>query len=266
MGNSDNSQKLFQMYYFERILERISKSDYKGQIILKGGLLLSSIIGIDERTTRDMDATLKGIVVSEEKVIEIFNEILNLELHDGVLFKLVGVKKIRLEDDYNGFRINILATLDSNKTYIAIDLTVGDVITPREMKFNYNSLFENKKISVLAYTVETILAEKFQTVISRGILNTRMKDYYDIHMLIDTKIDEINTSNLVLAIKSTFTKRDTKFDISEFKLILEELNESVELPKMWKEYQNKNHYANDIDYSNTITAVEKIIKILEMSL
>ena len=265
LGDRDNSQKLFQMFYFERILERISISNYKGQIILKGGLLLSSIIGIDERTTRDMDATLKGIPVSEEKIIEIFKEILSIDLNENIRFEIINIKDIRLEDDYGGFKLNILASLDNNKTYPSIDLTVGDAITPREMNYSYKSIFEDKKISIMAYTLETILAEKFETVISRGVLNTRMKDFGDINFLMNGK-EKINEANLALAIKNTFDKRETKFDIDEFKLILNELKESIELNKTWNEFQNKVNYISKVDYLDTISAIGKIVEILEKEL
>ncbi|MDD3822080.1 MAG: nucleotidyl transferase AbiEii/AbiGii toxin family protein [Bacilli bacterium] len=265
LGDSDASQRLFQMFYFERILERISISKYKGQIILKGGLLLSSIIGIDERTTRDMDATLKGTLVSEEKILEIFSEILNIQLDDGVYFEIDNIKEIRLDGDYNGFKLNILATLDNNRTYVAIDLTVGDAITPREMNYNYNSIFDDKKISIMAYTLETILAEKFETVIRRGVLNTRMKDFGDIYSLINGK-DKINQLNLILAIKNTFSNRETKFDIDEFKLIVSELKESPEMNKRWKGFQSKVNYITKVEYSDTIKATEEIIEILETEL
>lgn len=265
LGDTESSQRLFQMFYFERILERISLSSYKGQIILKGGLLLSSIIGIDERTTRDMDATLKGIPVSEEKILEIFNEILSVQLDDGVRFEIDNIKEIRQDDDYDGFKLNILATLDNNRTYVAIDLTVGDAITPREMKYSYNSIFDDKKISIMAYTLETVLAEKFETVIRRGVLNTRMKDFGDIHYLVDGS-HKINQENLILAIKNTFAKRETKFDIDEFKLIVSELKESPEMNKMWKEFQNKVNYITKVEYLDTIKAIEKIIEILETEL
>lgn len=265
LGDSDASQRLFQMFYFERILERISISKYKGQIILKGGLLLSSIIGIDERTTRDMDATLKGTLVPEEKILEIFSEILNIQLDDGVYFEIDNIKEIRLDGDYNGFKLNILATLDNNRTYVAIDLTVGDAITPREMNYNYNSIFDDKKISIMAYTLETILAEKFETVIRRGVLNTRMKDFGDIYSLINGK-DKINQLNLILAIKNTFSNRETKFDIDEFKLIVSELKESPEMNKRWKGFQSKVNYITKVEYSDTIKATEEIIEILETEL
>ena len=160
-GNSDISQKFYQLFYFERILERISISNYRGQIILKGGLLLTSVIGDDERTTKDMDATLKGIPLTKNDVEKVFNEILNIDVDDGISFQIISIKDIRLDDEYGGFRLNILSKLGNNKTYVTIELTTGDVITPREMKYNYNCIFEDKKIPIMSYTLETILAEKF---------------------------------------------------------------------------------------------------------
>ena len=265
-GDNDSSLKLFQMFYFERLLERISKSNYKNGIILKGGVLLSSIIGENERTTKDLDATLKGIQLTRENIELIFNEILNVKIDDGVTFELINIKDIRLEDEYGGFSLNILASLDKNKTYITVELTTGDVITPREIKYSYNCIFEDKKISIMSYTLETIIAEKFQTIISRGVLNTRLKDFYDIYVLLNTKLDEINLETLKLAIRNTFNKRETKYDISEFYLIIDELKENNDLKRLWIEYQNKNNYSKTIDYTMTIESIEKIIKILEEEL
>lgn len=249
------------MFYFERILERISLSKYMGQIILKGRLLLSSIIGIDERTTKDMDATIKGIHLSLEKVQEVFTEILNIELKDGVNFDILSIKETRLDNEYDGFKISIIATLDNNKTHLSIDLTVGDIVTPIEIKYSYNSIFEDKKISIMAYTLETVLAEKFETLIRRGVLNTRMKDFADIYYL--TKENKLNYKNLIQAIKNTFSKRQTKFDIQEFKLILLELKDSPEMLEKWKKFQSKVNYITKIDYLDTIEATEKIIEVLE---
>ena len=262
-GNQIVTLNLFQMFYFERLLERISKSKYNGQIILKGGLLLSSIIGSDERTTKDMDTTLKGIPLTKEMIEKIFIEILNIDLNDGVSFEIISIKDIRFEDEYGGFRINILSKLDNNKTYITVELTTGDVITPKEVKYSYNCIFENKKIPIMAYPIETVLAEKFQTIISRGILNTRLKDFFDIHVLMNTKI---NNKTLIKAIINTFNKRNTLFDINEFYIIINELEESKAMNKLWIEYQNKNRYAEDIKYIDTIKSIEKIIKLLENEL
>lgn len=233
-GNSDISQKFYQLFYFERILERISKSSYRGKIILKGGLLLTSIIGDDERTTKDMDATLKGIPLTKNEVEKVFNEILNMDIDDEVLFKIISIKDIRLEDEYGGFRLNILSKLDNNKTYITVELTTGDVITPREIKYNYNSIFEDKKIPIMSYTLETILAEKFQTVVNRGLLNTRLKDFYDIYILVNTKMSELSKENLINAIKNTFKRRKTSLDIDQINEIINDLISDNNMNSLWE--------------------------------
>ena len=261
-GNSDISQQYYQLFYFERILERISKSNYRGQIILKGGLLLTSIIGDDERTTKDMDATLKGIRLSKEDVLKVFEEILKIDVNDDVTFKIISVKDIRLEDEYGGFRLNILSLLGNNKTYVTIELTTGDVITPKEMKYNYNSIFENKKIPIMSYTLETFLAEKFHTIVSRGLLNTRLKDFYDVYIIISTKYNELNENNLADAIKNTFKKRNTNIDIKQFNDIINELAISDDMNYLWQEYALKYSYAKQVKFEDTIKAINKIINIL----
>ena len=265
-GNSDISQKFYQLFYFERILERISISNYRGQIILKGGLLLTSIIGDDERTTKDMDATLKGIPLTKYDVEKVFNEILNIDIDDGVSFQIISIKDIRLEDEYGGFRLNILSTLDNNKTYITVELTTGDVITPKEMKYNYNSIFEDKKIPIMSYTLETVLAEKFQTIVTRGLLNTRLKDFYDVYILINTKINELSKDNLIKAIKNTFERRETNFDIEQFNEVINDLIDDNNMNNLWNEYVSKNSYAKGIKFNDTINSIKMIIEILESEL
>ena len=262
-GNSDISQKFYQLFYFERILERISISNYRGQIILKGGLLLTSIIGNDERTTKDMDATLKGIPLTKNDVEKVFNEILHIDIDDGVSFQIISIKDIRLEDEYGGFRLNILSKLDNNKTYITVELTTGDVITPREMKYNYNSIFEDKKIPIMSYTLETVLAEKFQTIVTRGLFNTRLKDFYDVYILINTKIDDLNRSNLIKAIKNTFKRRETNFDLEQFNEVINDLSNDNNMNNLWNEYISKNSYAKNVKFEDTINALKEIIEILE---
>ena len=262
-GNSDISQKFYQLFYFERILERISISNYRGQIILKGGLLLTSIIGDDERTTKDMDATLKGISLTKTNVEKVFNEILHIDIDDGVSFQIISIKDIRLEDEYGGFRLNILSKLDNNKTYITVELTTGDVITPREMKYNYNSIFEDKKIPIMSYPLETVLAEKFQTIVTRGLFNTRLKDFYDVYILINTKIDDLNRSNLIKAIKNTFKWRETNFDLEQFNEVIDDLSNDNNMNNLWNEYVSKNSYAKNVKFEDTINALKEIIEILE---
>ena len=193
------------MFFFERILDRISKSKYKDNIILKGGLLLSSIIGEDMRTTKDMDATLKSILLEKENVLLIMNEILNIEVYDNVSFEIIDIKDIREDDEYGGFKINIVGKLNRLRVNMFIELTTGDIITPKEMIFYYNCIFEENKIPIFAYTVETIIAEKFQTIISRNIANTRLKDFYDLSILLDDKVKRYNKRILMEAIKNTFS-------------------------------------------------------------
>ena len=265
-GNSDISQKFYQLFYFERILERISKSSYRGKIILKGGLLLTSIIGDDERTTKDMDATLKGIPLTKNEVEKVFNEILNMDIDDEVLFKIISIKDIRLEDEYGGFRLNILSKLDNNKTYITVELTTVDVITPREIKYNYNSIFEDKKIPIMSYTIETILAEKFQTVVNRGLLNTRLKDFYDIYILVNTKMSELSKENLINAIKNTFKRRKTSLDIDQINEIINDLISDNNMNSLWENAVSKNSYAKNIRFEDTIDAIKQIVEILESKL
>lgn len=213
-----------------------------------------------------MDATLKGIPLNKQKLEEIFNDIFSINIEDGVSFELVSIKDIRLEDQYGGYRLNILSKLDNNKTYITIELTTGDEITPREMKYSYNCIFEDKKIPIMAYTIETVLAEKFQTIISRGILNTRLKDFYDMYVLMNLKSSDIDNKILVSAIANTFKKRETLLDINEFNIIIDDLENDRNIKIQWLEYQAKNSYAKDINYEDTINSIKILIEILEKEL
>lgn len=224
---------------------------------------MTSIIGDDERTTKDMDATLKGISLTRNEVEKIFNEILSIDVGDGISFDIISIKDIRLEDEYGGFRLNILSKLSNNKTYITIELTTGDIITPREMKYNYNSIFEDKKIPIMSYTLETVVAEKLQTIVTRGLLNTRLKDFYDIYILMNVKENDLNKDNLIMSIQNTFKRRQTNLDVEQINEILEELINDSNMNNLWKEYVLKNPYAKNINFIDTLNALKKIIDILE---
>lgn len=261
-GDSTLSGQLYQMFFFERILERLSKSQYKHNIILKGGLLLSSIIGEDERTTKDMDATLKSMPLEKENIHSIFKEILSIDLKDDVTFEILDIKDIREEDEYGGFKVNIMATMDNLKIYLAVEITTGDKITPREIDYNYNSIFENKKIPILAYTTETIIAEKYHTVVARGLLNTRMKDFYDIYILISRNKDIINMDNLKIAIKNTFEHRKTEIDILEIQEIITDISKDKEMKNLWNNYQKNAIYAKGIKFEELFDSFKFITSIL----
>lgn len=262
-GDNNMSAQLYQMFFFERVLERISKSKYKNNIILKGGLLLASIIGENERTTKDMDATLKSLPLNTEKIANIFNEILSVDLEDEVKFEILDVKDIREEDQYGGVKINILSKMETLKIHLAIELTVGDKITPKEIIYNYNCIFENKKIPILAYTLETVIAEKYHCIVTRGIVNTRMKDFYDIYVLMKENKEKVDFDNLVKAIKNTFYKRNTTLDLLEIKETLQDIKKSERLSGLWKNYQLVASYSKDISFFKLFEPLEKITETIE---
>lgn len=262
-GNSTISAQLYQMFFFERILDRISKSKYKYNIILKGGLLLSSIIGEDMRTTKDMDATLKSIPLDKENIISIMTEILNIEVNDNVSFEIIDIKDIRKEDEYGGFKINVVGYLEKLRVNMFIEFTTGDKITPKEIEFNYNCIFENNKIPILAYTIETVISEKFETIISRNVATTRLKDFYDLGILLHDEYKNYNKTILVDAIKNTFKKRDTNLDIDEIKRTIELIKTDSVLKKSWSNYQQKFFWANRITYNSIIDKLEELVSLLE---
>ena len=251
---------MHQMFFFEHVLMRIASSKYKNNIILKGGVLLSSIIGEDLRTTKDMDTTLKSIHLNVNEVSKIFQEILETDIHDNVYFEIVDIKDIREEDEYGGFKLNVKGVFGKIKNNFFIEITTGDIITPREIEYKYNSIFEDKKINIMAYTIETVIAEKFHSIIIKNIITTRAKDFYDIYMLINKGI---NNDNLINAIKNTFIRRNTSYNIEYFKQVLNLLKEDNNIKNVYLNYQNKLEYARKVTYEYTLNALKIIIKILE---
>lgn len=265
-GNNNLAHHLHQMFFFEHVLMRLEKSKYRDNIILKGGVLLSSIIGEDLRTTKDIDATLKSLPLNIVSIRNIFEEILSIDIDDNVNFEIVNIKDIRLEDEYGGFRINVKGTFDKIRTNFFIEITTGDIITPREIKYKYNSIFEDKKINIMAYTIETIIAEKFESIISKNVTTTRAKDFYDLYMLVNNHKDDINNRNLVNAVENTFNKRNTEFNIGNFKEIVEILENSNAVKGVFTNYQSKLEYTKKVSFDDTIKAINKIIDILDTEL
>ena len=262
-GNNNLAHHLHQMFFFEHVLMRLEKSKYRDNIILKGGVLLSSIIGEDLRTTKDIDATLKSLPLNIVSIRNIFEEILSIDIDDNVNFEIVNIKDIRLEDEYGGFRINVKGTFDKIRTNFFIEITTGDIITPREIKYRYNSIFEDKKINIMAYTIETIIAEKFESIISKNITTTRAKDFYDIYMLMNKHKNSIHNKTLLTAIENTFNKRNAEFNIDRFKEIVEILETSDTLKKVFINYRDKLEYTKQVEFDDTIKEIKEIIHILE---
>ena len=253
------ANEVLQNYMFERILERLSVSKYKNNFILKGGLLLSSIMGIDTRTTMDMDTCIKGIDLTDEQLYEVLQEILNVDVGDNVSFEIKNSKPIREEDTYGGLRYNIVAKFDNIKVDLSIDIATGDLITPREIEYDYKMMFEDRTLKIMTYNIDSIIAEKFQTVIARGILNSRMKDYYDLYYLITYK--EFSKENLKKAIIKTFNKRDTEID--KIDDVLSEIKESEFLGEMWTSYSKQYSYSNNIKFEQVLSVIETLKKLIK---
>ena len=251
------TNEVLQNYMFERILERLSVSKYKYNFILKGGLLLSSIMGIDTRTTMDMDTSIRGIELSNEELYEVLNEILSIDVNDGVKFVIRNSEPIKEDDDYGGLKYNLLAQFDNLRVNLSMDIATGDIITPREIEYNYKMMFEDRSLKVMTYNIETIIAEKFQTVISRGVLNSRMKDYYDLYYLITNK--ECSKENLKLAIEKTFKQRET--EIESIDKGMSEIEKSDFIKDLWEAYCKKHKYANSIEFNTMIEKI-KLLKYL----
>ena len=259
-----NHYELLQRFMFERILERISVSKYQENFILKGGLLLSALFGINNRTTRDMDTTIKGLDISKEQMVKVLNEILNIDLKDGVKFELVDVTDIREEDEYGGNKYHLIGKLENLKINLDIDISTGDKVIPKELKYSYPSLFENKKILIYTYNAETIISEKIETILRRGQYNSRMKDYYDVHIFLSKFKDNIDIKNLKLSIKNTFDKRESLDYLKDYEQILDGISSYDRIVSLWNGYAKKNKYANDIKFEEIIKELKEFISSLDI--
>lgn len=253
---------LIQSFMFEALLKRISASKYKNKFIIKGGLLLSSIFGVNLRSTMDLDTTIKGLPLDRTTITKVINEIISIDLKDNIKLEIENIKDIREEELYSGFNINLKAEFDGLRTNLMIDITTGDVITYKEVQFEYKTLFDSETINIMTYNYETIIAEKFEAIISRNIDNTRMKDYYDLYMFVNLKWNDINKIILRKAIFNTSKKRDTLNYIEEADKYIELINEDSKLKSLWKNYQNNYVYAKDISFENTIDAIKVINGII----
>ena len=250
---------------FEGILEKLSKSKYSENFILKGGLLISSLIGVDMRSTMDMDTTLKGIPLNEESISNILNEILAIEIDADIEYKLIKLSPIRQEDVYEDFCASISCIFGKINATLNIDITTGDVITPREMNYSYSKILEEGTIPIMTYTIETILAEKFETISSRNITTTRARDFYDLYMIYSIYKDKIDKDILRKAIERTSKYRGSFETALQYKEIVELFRESETPKKLWKKYIQNNPYAKDVDFLDTISVYEEIGTVLNVN-
>ena len=260
-----NPNSLLQMCLFEGILEKLSKSKYSENFILKGGLLISSLIGVDMRSTMDMDTTVRGIPLNEDSISNILNEILAIEIDADIEYKLIKLSPIRQEDVYEDFCASISCVFGKINATLNIDITTGDVITPREMNYSYSKIIEEGTIPIMTYTIETILAEKFETISSRNITTTRARDFYDLYMIYSIYKDKINKDTLRKAIERTSKYRGSLEMALQYKEIVELFKESEAPKELWGKYVQNNLYAKDVDFLDTISVYKEIGDVLNIN-
>lgn len=257
--NNADARTLMRIYMMERFLERLAQSEYRDNFIIKGGILVTAMIGVAHRSTMDIDTSMKNLNLSAEDALRVVNQVKDIDLDDGVSFEVKDVSNIMDEMEYPGIRVTMNANVGRLITPLKIDISTGDVITPRAIEFNYDLLLEDRSISLWSYNLETILAEKLQTVLARGILNTRMRDFYDIRMLLDTYEDKVNKAVLKDAFAATCKKRGTDHLQEQAEEIIKIIEANEQLQVLWRAYEKKYSYAVDIDYASVISGVRKLM-------
>lgn len=257
--NNADARTLMRIYMMERFLERLAQSEYRDNFIIKGGILVTAMIGVAHRSTMDIDTSMKNLNLSAEDALQVVNQVKDIDLDDGVSFDVKDVSNIMDEMEYPGIRVTMNANVGRLITPLKIDISTGDVITPRAIEFNYDLLLEERSISLWSYNLETILAEKLQTVLARGILNTRMRDFYDIRMLLDTYEDKVNKAVLKDAFAATCKKRGTDHLQEQAEEIIKIIEADEQLQVLWRAYQKKYSYAAEIDYASVISGVRKLM-------
>ena len=258
-ASSISYQQCLQLFFQEEFLRRLAASPYKNNFILKGGFLISAIVGLETRTTMDLDTTIKGFTLTHESIREIFSEICDLKLDDDVSFDLISISDIREGDDYPGIRLALKANYLPISVPLTVDVTTGDIITPREIKYTIPMMFDKRSINILAYNIETILAEKIETVLSRSIANTRPRDFYDIHILSALRGAECNPSTLRQALEGTAAKRGSQKALDNYADIVTEIRNSTQLQDFWKRYQRDSDYAKGISFNDTCDSILRIM-------
>lgn len=254
-----SSQLVLQNYMLERLLHRISFTKYRENFILKGGFLIASIVGLNTRATMDMDVTLKGLKLNQEILLSAFSEICNADVDDPFEFEVKTIHEIREGDIYSGYRVGFVGKYPPMAVPLKLNITTGDKITPKEISFNYKMLFDEGDLNILAYNLETILAEKLETIISRGDQNTRPRDFYDVFILNKLKWDEIDFRILKEALEKTMERRGTAKYINNYESAITTIRNSEEMKNHWKNYQNDFDYASNISFNETVDSVTKLL-------
>ena len=260
---SADAQLLMRNYMMERFLERISLSEYRDKFILKGGMLVAAMVGLDARSTMDLDATVKGTNVNVEDIENLISAIVSVPIDDGVKFQLKSISEIMDEAEYPGIRVSMTTTFDGVVTPLKIDISTGDAITPREVRYSFKLMLEDRSIDIWAYNLETVLAEKLETIITRTTTNTRMRDFYDIYILNQLHGNTLNRQTLHDALLATAKKRGTERHLAEAVDVLNEVESSPVMQKLWESYRRKFSYAADLEWSIIMGVVRSLYALCE---
>ena len=253
--NNLSVQQVLQNYMFERFLARLSKSKYKDKFIIKGGLLLSSIMGINMRTTMDIDANITGMRFDLSQISKIIEDVVSIEIDDNVIFNVEKTTPIKEENEYGGYKFKITGITGNIKVPFSIDVSTGDVITPKAIEYKYKMILEDEYIDLYTYNYETIVAEKLETILKRNVANSRMKDYYDIYYFVNVKWNEIDKGILEDAIRTTFRHRDSDDELENYMQIVDLIEKNENLKSLWKAYQSRHSYAENIEFQEAVNAI-----------
>lgn len=263
-GDSTKAQILIRNYIMERFLERCAMSKYRKHFILKGGMFVASYVGLDSRTTMDIDTTVQALPLTINSMAKVIKEIIDVPLDDGITFAITSAKEIMEEHEYTGLRFMLDGFLNNMKQPIKIDISTGDAITPAAIEYSYPLMFEDRTIAILAYNVETVLGEKMETILARAEANTRMRDFYDIYVLLAEKHDEIRLNILQTAFFATCRKRNSDSFISNIKDILSAIKDSDVLLKQWNNYRASNYYVGKLEWQEVNDSIYELAKLLKI--
>jgi predicted nucleotidyltransferase component of viral defense system len=253
-------QIVMQNYMLGRFLERVSVSKYKDNFVLKGGLLIASMVGINNRSTIDLDASIRNLSFDQAQIVKMFDDISTLDLGDGVNFEMTKVQTIRDNDEYSGFRLSVIAHYHSVKSPLKFDFSTGDIITPSKIESKYHLLLENKDIQIYTYNIETILAEKIHTIFARGLANTRMRDYYDVYLLNKLYGDQIDLKVLRMALSNTAKQRNEKYVYENWENKLSIYASDETILKLWETYQKRNSYVLEMNFLDVVLSLKELLK------
>ncbi len=257
-------QATLQMYCLERLLDRIAASRFRNHFIIKGGFLIASILGVGSRSTMDIDATIKDFSVSYENVGSAFREICGVDIADQLTFSFERIEEIREKDDYLGLRVFVECRYGKMNVPLTVDLTTGDTIIPHEIEYMYKCVFDDKMIPIIAYPLENVFAEKLDTIISRGVANTRTRDFYDVYTLYALKKEEVNFETLRLALEATSRRRNTFEILKEYPQVLEDIKADSMQGVFWRRFVAKNPFARGITLSQDVDCAKELLDLTKV--